>query len=80
MKKLFAKKRKNTRITIKTKLEAIQFAKMFNNNTQAALKFGVDESTIRRWRTKEELFKKQSHISTKITLHKGKESKQRITI
>ena len=75
IKKLFSKKRRNTRITIKSKLEAVQFAKMFNNNTQAALKFGVDESTIRRWRAKEEEFKKQSHINTKITLHKGKESK-----
>ena len=75
IKKLFSRKRKNTRIPIKNKLEAVQFAKMFNNNTQAALKFGVDESTIRRWRAKEEEFKKQSHINTKITLHKGKESK-----
>ena len=75
IKKLFSRKRRNTRIPIKSKLEAVQFAKMFNNNSQAALKFGVDESTIRRWRLKEEQFKKQSHINTKITLHKGKESK-----
>ena len=75
IKKLFSRKRRNTRIPIKNKLEAVQFAKMFNNNSQAALKFGVDESTIRRWRAKEEQFKKQSHINTKITLHKGKVSK-----
>ena len=66
-------KRNNTRIPIIIKLQAIKYAKEFNN-CNAAHKFNVDESTIRKWRKNEEEYKKVPQPEKKISIHKGPKS------
>ena len=54
-------------------MQAIKYAKEFNN-FNAAYKFNVDESTIRKWRKNEEEYKKVSQPETRISIHKGPKS------
>ena len=44
--------KRNRRIPIKTKIEAINFSKQ-NNNQKAAAKYGVTTKTIRKWKLNE---------------------------
>ena len=46
----------NRKIPIKTKIEAIEYAKKINN-ASAAKKYGVTTKSIRRWKQNETIFK-----------------------
>ena len=59
--------KQNRKIPIKTKIEAIEFAKT-NNNVLAA-KYGVTTKSIRRWKQNETIFKSIDNPNKKITLH-----------
>ena len=60
--------KRNRRIPIKIKIEAINFAKQ-NNNKKASIKYGVTTKTIRKWKLNELKFKTVSDLESRITLH-----------
>ena len=60
--------KRNRTIPIKVKLQAIEFAKKFNNQ-KAADKYGVSTKAIRRWKLNEKDFLKVLDPETRITLH-----------
>ncbi len=58
----------NRKIPIKTKIEAIEYAKKINN-ASAAKKYGVTTKSIRRCKQNETIFKSIDNPNKKITLH-----------
>lgn len=68
---VFSCYKKNRRITIKEKLEIIEYAKK-KGNQEAANKAGVSTKAIRRWKKNESQFLEITDPLKRITLHPGR--------